>query len=530
MNKISQVALSTLAAMFVLCSCDDSSSPTDASEKKTSSVTHEDSSRVIVYSYDEIIGKNDISILDADTTKLSIDKDFAKKADERIPEPGNVLVVWKNIKDDPFYVRVASVSDEDDHYKVKVDRATPFEALPEGDYNLSSEVFIDMSEAKTNAAGDVDVPVEAFYDKKNNTYHPVIITKVDSDDNGDAVESEDVEKTVYDEALEKDGFVDLRELVKENASIDKKILSINKLLQPGVLGIPGMGLFEGDYQGSAWTFLTKGREGLEKAFEKNKGKNPSSAPIKAYIRIDTVKFQAGLNFHMGWKLKWLKPKKFDFYISGNQDTYISDFGLGLGGGFSGEKNLTNLSGSSFTFWIGVVPVRVTIKPNIYLKYNFDAFTVLDYRMQYHRSQESKIGFKWVSGDGFSMIKEGSESFSINKPKNFLDFVNMSEMTAVGKGSLGLYLRVVALLYGVGGPSVGLGARLDMKAQVATESPYDKNGNWTNSVLVSDSTYFNLQAALALEAGGEVSLLGKTLFKRSYDVYDIKKWTLLDYKK
>lgn len=505
------------AFFYASCSGDDSSS--SVGDDAAGEYTMDDSTKVLAYTYSRFLSNNDVKIVDEDTTRLSVDTAFANKVEEGLPSVANVIAVWDNIKNAPYYVRVKKVQKKEGRLLIDVDKATVYDAMPDGNFEFSSEIFFDPSKVKEN---DAEIPPEAFYDEEKGIYHPVVLIPYDqkaSDENDDdKVDVVDMKKNPLETLAQKNGYVDVREMIKSNADKNVHVFDIHKELYPGTMSIPGTGATIGGYQGS-WLDAFGGMDKLQAAFAKANGKNSVKAwsPLKAYIRVDTISFKYSADLYMKFEIKWLKPKIFECYFKTYAESYISNIGIGIGAGISGEKQLTYFTGWTLVFSIGVIPISVTITPNLYFKYNAEAYGLLDWRLQYRYKKSSTQGVKWTSGDGASLINSSSEEKNINK-------FRVDDVVICGKASAALMVRIAALLYGTAGPTIGSGFRFDLNAQIGAAAQYDNEGNRTG---VSPSGHVKLTGAIPFEAGAEVKIAKWTLFKRSWDLFDFKTFNFID---
>ena len=492
------------------CSDDSSSSNAKNDDQPNSAITREDSSRVLVYRFDTGLSRGDVKIENADTTKISVDVSFAQKMDEQEIKPGNVIVVWEAVDIPPYYVRVVSNDKkEDDRLVLGVEPTDAFSALPKGEYSFSSEIFYDMSKHDEN--GDDEIEDAVFFNEKENSYHPIVIMTHKSEaaeESADDWVNLDTTASVLLKVQEKDEYMDIRELLKSNWTTKKDWTIFDEEVEyhPGILNIPFMGKMLGDYQGK-WLDWLGGIEKLSAEADKANGLSNSGilGPARGFFRIDTVKYKSKMNFHAKLVTDWGSPEEFEIYFDGYDDLYISDIGFGLGAEYSGEKYLTHFYPETVVFCPLGIPIWIKIVPNFVFKYNASAYAAMDYRIQYKKHTPFKTGFNWKSGKGVNMITNSEKSTTeYNEAKDFEDFMEKAHFNMYGKGSVGVYLRVAVLFYSVAGPTVGIGARLDLKGM----------GNATNT----DSLYFNLDlAAPVLELGGELSIMGKKLFSRAYDI-------------
>lgn len=510
------------------CSNADSLS-VDEEASKTEAVMDSDSSRVLVYTYDKFLSKKDVSILDADTSRISVDKEFARLIDKDLPRKGNVIVVWDNQKRLPFYLRVASVKDDSGRVILDVDKATPFEALPaNSEFNLSSELYVNAEKLDENGVGDIDV--SAFYDSASNTYHPVVIYQGRNlnDDNEDVLEYTELSKNEFEDAFV-DGVLDMREVLKSNFEWNQKTsyTGVDWLFTPGAVAIPGLGSTYGDYQGAMKNFF-KGPEAMDKAFRNNAGDHYQAGLLdaaKGYIRVDTLRLKKQTNFKIYIKTTWYgRVDNFDLMLYVNGRYEISNIGIGIGAGVSGEKQLTHWNGYDVIFWVGPVPVAINFRPNFYFKYKIEAYGMFNYNWGYKYTINDTVGFTWRRGGDFQNVKRIHEESTSNKPKNFREFIANSNFIVNGKASAGIYLRMPILFYYAAGPTVGVGLRADLESQIGGTMVLDENGDWDS---FEPSGRIKLNGAIPLEMGGEIDILGVKVFSRAYDVWDIKTWKMLD---
>lgn len=523
--------LAIVCALFAAgCSDDDS---TSSNRELDEAVTREDSTKGFLYSYDKFKSKKDVMILDEDTTKISVDLEFAQSVDKSLPQKANVVGIWSSIKSEPFYVRVVSSTIDSGRVVLNVTKASPFDVIPEGKYYLSSEIYFNAEKMKENADGELGDSV--FFDEKNNTFHPIVIAEEEAleDENYMPLDYEVLSPGGYDDSFE-DGVLDLRKALKSNLNwnVDKKIIHLDMRFTPGTIGIPGLSGSYGDYIGS-WGSVLFGEnkiETMQKAFDKNAGEKVQPGIWgfkKPYIRIDTVEFAKDLDFHFYFETSWGVPTKLEVLEYSKTKIRVSNFGAGLGLNLSGEKKLTNNSGMRLYFSLFGWPVVIKAYVDLYFKYNFDAFALFNYELNYRYTSTDTTGLIWEKGKGLKDVDKIHHDHSFNKPKDFKDFISKSHMVASGKANVGLYGRASFLFYEVGGPTIGIGGRLDLESiiDVGGSRLFDDDGNWTGTADINEKV--KMDVALPLEMGGEVRILGKQLFKRAYDVKDLAKWNILN---
>lgn len=546
-----------VAAVFFFACSDDSSSSSAKHESLTEELPEGDSTRVLVYSYDKFLSPKDVSILDEDTISISIDTTLAKKGaedDDEMPRVGNVIVIWEAVNKTPYYLRVKSVNPENDRLVMKVDKATPFEAIPKGDYHFSTEIFFDTRKMTDNGDGDVEIGADVFYDEENATYHPIVFINGQSDENGESAEYSSFTDNPFYKNFDETGVIDMRKALKSNFSVNKsaQLYDFDISFTPGVIEVTGVSSELKDYKSafsenlfakalSKWGDKDKKDDGKgekdDGKGEKDDGKDDDDDEeeslldaAKAYIKIGTIRYKssgsAHLNINTTW---WGRPELFEVYFKGTTVVTLDSLGLGLGIGIDGQKQLTNWTPKSVVFQIGPVPVAIDFTWNLYFKYELSSYALLTYPINFIDSTTKKFGMQWKREGGFHVINDKGGFRDFNAPKSFMDFVNQSRMAAVGEASVGIYLRIGAMIYGAGGPTVGLGARLDLDVETSTSGKalFDDEGSWVESNDVAG--HINLDLAFPLELGGRIQIpvLNKTLFEKNYDVADLYSIPLLD---
>ena len=329
MKRFLLALISSAAVFLASCSSDDSSSSTSGEEKQNSEYSVKDSATVLAYTFSRFLSDSDVKIVDEDTSRLSVDTAFANRIEEGLPSVANVIAVWDKITNFPFYVCVRNVQEKNGRLLIDVDKATVYDAMPNGKFEFSSELFFDPSKVNEN---DEEIPPEAFYDEEKGIYHPMVLIPYNpesgSENDDDEVESVDKSDNQLVALAKENGYIDMRELVKSNwtGRFDETIFDINVDLHPGLLTIPGMGMELGDYQGS-WLKLFGGMDKLQAAFAKENGFNPATTKgdgktqqanpwtvVKAYVRVDTISYKLKTDFHKTLGCSIMDGDYIDLYV------------------------------------------------------------------------------------------------------------------------------------------------------------------------------------------------------------------------
>lgn len=519
MKKIYYLMAFFAIAAFVGCENDDDENPNSAKEQQ---VSHADSVKVHVFCYDKYLTPTDVFVTKSDTSQISVSTTLIEKLNNGTPKKGNVVVVWNKKTDVPYYLRVKETSKSEDRLLLNVDKATAFEALPDGEYKFSTDVFCKPTLMSTQNG---EINEKGFYDEADSTYHPIVIieTKNTNLTNDNDVECIDRSVSMSEKIFEESGFIDVREFVTSNYTYDATVINFDKTFRIGVIPFPGLGKsVEGVHGG--WLDLFGGMEKLKKAG----GVEGFGTSFKAYAKIDSIRMSSKLSVHVDVRTSWMRPVYFEASVKKEGDFEVSNIGFGIGAGFSGEKQLTHFPSHTFVFWIGVVPVAIEVAPDIFFKYNVEAYGILDYPLLYKSHSTSTAGLRWEKDKGIKDLSSSKDDSDYNKSSSFSDFVNKSRLAFHGNASAGVYLRTRILFYNLAGPTLGIGGRFDLSAEVGQGKQINDDGEWISSYEAISGDYAKLSFAVAGEVGAEVSILGKSLFNRAWDVYDFKTYPIFSY--
>ena len=161
-NLVKQVLMSTLtvgiiAMIFTACSDNDvMNEPSDLQAAQTAPGEPLDAVGLV---YNDFITPNDVQILDADTTQISISKEYAEKQgiNNFVNRP---MGIWLTFRERSFLRKGISQHLEGDRYIVEVAEATIEEVLQPGkELNLKTEMFVNPAaaeQAQTRGAGGLE--------------------------------------------------------------------------------------------------------------------------------------------------------------------------------------------------------------------------------------------------------------------------------------------------------------------------------------------------------------------------------------
>ena len=446
--------------------------------------------------YNDFENADDVQILNADTTEIAVSKQLADKLGIT-SFVGHPMGIWQGIDQLPYARKATEERLVGDYYILKVQTATVAELIGDKSAQLSTSVYVNNEpKALTRAAGNGPTTFGDKYVDENGIIHPAVIHLTDPDGYDQAYHNEtdnpapklrSTRKGHYD-------YITADELASGEtrgalgASMHVNVLSIHDKL----------------------TFRHK--------FEME------GAPTDTIVLSGQVPIDYDLNYFMTLEggVKWdgwlpdLYLKKFETGIDGDcafaPEAYLS-FAARVELKKQYERlTLATFGQYTFTFVVGVVPVCITVKPSLYLKFTANAEGGVRVGFKYDYASQFKAGIRYQDGwSTFKNFEELRNKFELYKP----------EANFTANAGIGFYLGVDVLVYGVAGPEVGVGPELAAKAS-ATYRPF-----------VDDpAKRFEHSASVDLKvkafAGAKISLLGYDLAKWSTEMELAGPWTLFKY--
>ena len=171
-----------------------------------------------------------------------------------------------------------------------------------------------------------------------------------------------------------------------------------------------------------------------------------------------------------------------------------------------KVKIGKFKGYTFTFMVGVIPVAVSVNPNLYLKFDASVKGSAHLKCQYDYSNIFKAGIRWNGNwKTFSEFEELEDEFTLIQP----------ELEFSAEAGVGLFLAADVMIYDVAGPEVGVGPRLGAEASI-TASP--SGLDWNAEVKLTVQAW----------AGAKIEILGYELaeWHTTFDI--VGPWTLLKF--
>ena len=491
---VKQVLMSILTAgifsfSFALTSCSDDEFTNNVNN------TEEGSDKIGNYAdfepygltYHNFDGEDDVKIMNADTTEIAVKKSLADKLGITNFE-NHPIGIW----DSPSHLAYGRKALEQqlvgDTYILKVGKVTTAELIGDKAAQISTDLYVNNdAQAVATRAADNDIPeFAAKYVDDNNMVHPAAILYTDpygydkdyhvDGDMPSASATRAAQSGEYQ-------YVTPEELLKDTrASIHPRILSIDSELE------------------------------FDKKFQLGKCEG-DSINVAGKIPVEfNLNYFLTLNGGIKWKgiLPYPTIKKFETGFDGNFG-FHPEFTIGFSKEFKLPEDkekvkLASFRGYTFTFVIGVIPVAVTVNPNLYLKFDASVKGSAHLKCKYDYSNRFKAGCryegKWST---FKEFEELENEFTMFQP----------ELEFSAEAGVGLFLAADVKIYDVAGPEIGVGPRLGAEASINI----NPNGiDWNAEVKLTVQAW----------AGAKIEILGYELaeWHTTFDI--VGPWTLLKF--
>lgn len=391
--------MAALPVALVGCSNDDPIDPQPADDPCT-----EVAPTVVVMTYDTFTAPTDVAITTADTTQIEVNKAYLKRTKKQIAV-GSVLSIWRTIETRPFIRKVTGVKTEDDRLIVTSTIGDIGDVFSNADVDLSTALYVNPSNGLTSA--------DRYVNAEEGTIHPaVIIVENEGANYADADNSNDNVAAVP-RAYTAEQLLAEQEKVNATWHIIDKTATATMLFQP----------------------------------DKNIRFGIENATIRTFADLD-----------ISFKVKWFKLKKFDFVVHTGVDAKVPVvFDVQTRYEWSKEVMLAQLPTYTTVFFIGIVPVGITIDPSLQLSLNAKASARAGVTIPLEAHAELTLGPSYDGKWGF----KNHFSATAKAPVDQIRF--MGEMSASASASV--FLKVGSYLYGLAGPTVQLGPTVETENAV-----------------------------------------------------------------
>lgn len=393
---------------------------------------------------------NDVQIMNADTTMISVSKAYAEKMGIHsfVNHPTGV---WQGQNQRPFHVRATSEKDNGDRIELKVVKVGIGEFLVGRSIGLDTRMYINENAAVTRGAnGDLS----SRYTDEENFIHPLGVRVIyrDCEPNGltRGMDGYDSEYFTAEQLLGMDDTRGLWSWIKKAANTVKDAAT-------------------GAWSGHYFTIDKKG----------------NIINIETEIKADPKFGSEGDTLNVHIKAPAALNLNYKFYLDVDRDyavvPILNKFDAGVDGrftfkpqitiGFDKKKKLAevkkeiwNFTAFSFTFAIGPVPFWVDVNPSMYMKFDADVKGSFYGGVKYEYDRTFKGGVRYQ--------KEWQAYGETEEVTNKLTFITPTTSFKAEAG-IGLFLGVDLIIDKVAGPKIAIGPKISTEAELQIAPLEDK---------------------------------------------------------
>ena len=499
-NLAKQVLMSIAAAgifTFSFSSCSDETESLNAgvNDQQAPDGAHTELLEAYGLTYQNFDNPDDVVIVDADTTQLSISKAYAEKMGitSFVNHP---MGIWHKMENLPYIRKATAEKLIGDRYIVDVVPATVAEIMGDKKVNLQTDIYVnnDVAKVHTRAANSNIPEYAAKYIDESNVIHPAVIHMTDP------------------------------------YGYDKGYHTQND--QPSALQTRAAA--SGEYQYMTAEEMAGGqtRWGVRKRLLgfHNELKNDFKWAAKGSKDSVQVNFNSEVDFELNYFLTLEGGVKWSGILP---SPYLEKFETGVDGHFdlsaeiefAFEKKwsledmlkfeICKFDAFSFTFFVGPVPVNISVSPNMFIKFDGEVSGKIVTGFSYNYGNEFMGGARWTDSKGWERLgyfRETANEF------------NITPATAKFKFScgMGIYLGAEVKLYKVAGPEFAAGPHIGAKIE-AVVSPFTAKE-------ASDILDFEGEIGLDINAvlGAKLEVLGYKIAEEEITIPMAGPWILKKY--
>ena len=364
----------------------------------------------IVFSYDKFLTPEDVEIMSADTTVISVSRDFVESQEIAV-EAGKAVCIWRTMDTEPFIRIITGVTDNGSKLILTTEPGDMGDMWNNLDIKMDTELYVDNAAQAPRRRSRATNAVEGVnynrYMDADSVLHPAVII---------------VEDTTTSRSSGQNMVYTAEELMADNASF--KFLNIH--LNNFNVNIP-------------------------------LGDN-SKFFIKNFF------FNAESSLNISAKVRWFKLKNFECSVSGFVETGLTA-GVQVKSSNKLKKDIEIAKFPSYTavFWAGPIPVAVRMNSGIKWA------NVAEFSAQGTISAQAYVRADYKEGvrysGGWSSINSSSVTSSADLDK--------IETALKGTLTSGIFLYSNVMLYGCAGPELSMGPSIEANVTAAATVKDDK---------------------------------------------------------
>lgn len=368
-------------------------------------------------SYVDFITPNDVQILSADTTSISVSKEFANKMGIEYFKD-RAVTIWRTIGTVPFIRIITNVQENKNEIILTTKRGEFSDMFEDLDASLVTDLYVNRnnvaSRSTRNSAGEEVTDISGKYMDNEGVYHPAVII---------VEEGSPAARSLQSRTGSTKNYFTAEELLEQNASFD--ILN---------------------FQDDVSFDFKFSKEPKDTAAIHLKGKIGLKAKLSGYADIS---------------ISWFRLKKFEAGVKGSAGISTK---LSLAFQEDIEKEWSTvimpMGKHVMVFWIGLIPVPLVYENNITHKIKGKASASLEVLASGKYEISFSKGMLYERGEGW---KDLSQETKTEKYFKFDGFKGAAKVEA----STGIYYETGIYLGGSVGPVLSFGPYVRTEAEVAT---------------------------------------------------------------
>ena len=427
------------AVSLTACSSSDDDSPSGGG---TTPEVEKPDTTILSLTYHNFIKPDDVTILDSDTTKLSVSKALIDKMGATQLK-GRRLAVWQKVSRLPFYRGIVSAQLSGDRYLLDLKRISLAEFMKGISFKFRNNMYYNSAASTTRSItrsngtrGEV-TDVSARYTDPEGYVHPAAVLYTDLSMKG---KSYAYVPTGYD-AEDDPVFTDTehtRSMVTRAASD-----------------------FDGDYD-----YFTPEQGGnfsmdvidlnilLEKKLKFDF--NPDSITVKINMPL-----KAKIHLWGDIEYGWFDLDFVGFSLCGSME-FSPELLIGFSGGF--ELPLRNIKVLEIPYvesviMAGIVPVTISMNPSLYIRPYFLFDASMNFGFKYEWKGDFDTGASWDEDEGFNAYRyantTGGDGFKFIPP----------QATGTVKAMFGFAIGGEVTLFNVAGLEIYTGPKVELKSNM-----------------------------------------------------------------
>jgi hypothetical protein len=478
---MSTVTVAMIAMSFTACSDDDVMN--EASDLNATQAANNEPLKAVGLMYNDFINLNDVQILNADTTMISISKEFAEKKglDNFVNRP---MGIWLTFRERSFLRKGVSQRLEGDRYIVEVVEATIEDVLqPGADVAMKTGLYVNPAaaeQAETRSAQSMErsLQMEALLTDEEGCLHPAAIQFPGANETRNGMSScvnyspMELLGMMNESGVETRSsiFGDIFDVVVHAAENVFDPFHVNRKFIEWVTEDDEKS--DGDYDGRLVNY--DGVQTVSKKFQCGEGKN-DTITVKGRLPMK-LQVNYNLDLKVGGTLCNPRMDYFRASLDGEMKT-SPELTIGLSRSVELPKDLQKIELCTFpevsiTFTPYGIPINITFRPNLYIKLKAQGEGSLYAGIKYEYDS------KFVAGAEYKDSK-WKDLTTVQPIKNQFSFIPPTANFKVNAGA-GVMIGCDILFEKVVGPSLSAGPqisfKLDLKVDATSEKPITFTGN------------------------------------------------------